>query len=189
MISPRFTNESYARCTGPCCLGVPRYVVRRSLPNATVEILYEAPDGTVTLRNVNTDADGCFVDFLPVEPVVGRWQTKVELPETDCRDGDLSGPFVVDVSLDPDGRECVELREKLTELTDKLEQVIEDRDDENVKEVFNTIVRILREADEECQEFAAGLAPRYEELVSAYFQGDEERVKSLIEEIRAILNG
>jgi M6 family metalloprotease-like protein len=55
------------------------------IPNAQVAVVYTAPDGSKQVRYVTTDANGCYVDVLPVAGA-GLWQTQVVVEETDCRE-------------------------------------------------------------------------------------------------------
>jgi len=55
------------------------------LPNSQVAIVYTAPDGTKQVQYVTTDANGCYLDILPVTDQ-GLWQTQVVVEESDCRE-------------------------------------------------------------------------------------------------------
>ncbi len=161
------------------------------LPNTQVDILYTAPDGTKTVRTVNTDAEGCFADMLPREADPGTWQTTVQLPENQCRAGDLSGPIRVSVDdprPDPVDGDCKELRERLLKPTLELQDAIAQKDEERVKILFEQIQRILREG-QDCPELREELAKLYEEVIGAFFSGDVERAQQLLEEILKLLQG
>ncbi len=157
------------------------------IPNTEVNILYTAPDGTKIIRKVNTDAEGCFLDMLPREAGAGVWQTKVELPENQCRDGDLNGPVRVVVESPPvvDPDDCKELKRFLIPISEKLFASVQ-QGGGSVEEYFSQIQKMLR-AWKDCPELVKKLEQLYEELIGAYFSGDQPRASELINEIRKII--
>jgi hypothetical protein len=152
----RVRHEGWTDCDCDCpggerrqCRVYTRGCTDPGISNAAVNILYVAPDGTKTVRTVNTDAEGCFVDFLPTDPAGGRWETTVELPESDCRDGGVSGPLVIPVAdPEPQPQECADLKKRLAVLTDRMEEAIEKRDDDAVKLLFDTAQRLLGQSED-----------------------------------------
>ncbi len=75
---------------GRFCRLVTRGCTDPALPNTQVAVVYTAPDGSIQVRYVTTDAAGCFEDLVTAA-VPGLWQTEVVLEEEDCRAGDRTG--------------------------------------------------------------------------------------------------
>lgn len=188
------THESWTDCNCDCgteqrrqCRVYTRGCTEPAIPNTQIDILYTAPNGTKAIRSVNTDADGCFVDFVTTDPDPGVWETKVELPETQCRDGGRFGPVVVRVDkppVEPDDA-CRKLKLHLAKLNNALAQAIDQRDDAALKRIFEQIKAILSR-EEECAQLADEFIVLYEDLIAAYFGGDEARTKVLLAKIHEL---
>lgn len=174
----------------PQCRVYTRACTDPGLPNTQVDVMYTAPDGTQEVRTVTTDAEGCFVDLLPRDVEPGVWQTTVDLPADQCRDGDRSGPIRVNVDdprPDPIDRDCVDLKEALLKLTFEMREAIAQEDQDRVKLLFAEINDILRRG-EDCPELRRRLAQLYEELIGAFFAGDKEGTEKLMQQILELLN-
>lgn len=88
----------------------------------------------------------------------------------------------------PQPTDCPELGKRLSELTEGMQAAIDKREDDTVKVLYESIVDVLRRT-EKSRDLADKLAPLYEELIGACFSGDEEAIKKILDEIRAILAG
>lgn len=159
------------------------------LPNTRVAVIYTGPDDTTRVQYVTTDERGCFSDVLHTDFQAGQWETTVVLEETECRDEAISGPEVIVVTqpepVIPD--ECKEYMMALLELTKKLQDRMERKDDDAVKKIYDQIMEVLEKA-QECDPVFNSLIYLFRQAMELYFAGDEDKLGPLFEEIIKVLN-